>query len=170
MVIPICVFNATTEPVVIHKGTTVSDISVVSTGAVTAESSAAEQPTSDAVIDEMVSKVDASITEEIKERLRELLKKHSIVISLHELDLGWTDLVAHTIDTGDARTIRQQFRRHPPAHQVEIDKHVSDLLAQVIELAASPWSSNVVLAKQADRSWRYYIDLRQHNDVTRRDT
>ena len=131
----------------------------------------AEQPTSDAVIDEMVSKVDALITEEIKERLRELMKKYSIVISLHELDLGWTDLVTHTIDTGDARPIRQQFRSHPPAHQVEIDKHVSDLLAQkVIEPAASPWSSNVVLAKQADRSWRYYIDFRQHNDVTRRDT
>ena len=48
---------------------------------------AVEQPTSDAVIDEMVSKVDSSITEEIKERLQQLLRKYSSVMSLHELDL-----------------------------------------------------------------------------------
>ena len=128
-----------------------------------------EQPTNEAVIDEMVSKVDESITEEIKERLRELLRKYSSVISLHELDLGWTDLVTHTINTRDARPIRQHRRPHPPAHQVEIDKQMSDLLAQkVIEPAASPWSSNVVLAKKADGSWRCCIDFRQLNDVTRK--
>ena len=129
-----------------------------------------EHPTSDSVINEMVSKVDKSISEEIKERLPELLKKYESTISLHELDLGWTDLVTHTIDTGDAKPIRQQLRRHPPAHQVDIDRQVSDLLAQgVIEPAARPWSSNVVLARKADGSWRCCIDFRQLNDVTRKD-
>jgi len=53
------------------------------------------------------------------------------------------------------------FGGYPPAHQVEIDKQVSDQLAQkVIELAASPWSSNVVLVRKADGSWRYCIDFR----------
>jgi len=128
-----------------------------------------EHPTSDSVINEMVSKVDKSISEEIKERLRELLKKYESTISLHELDLGWTDLVTHTIDTGDAKPIRQQLRRHPPAHQVKIDRQ-SDLLTQgVIEPTASPWSSNVVLARKADGSWRCCIDFRQLNDVTRKD-
>ena len=114
----------------------------MSTGPVNpAATSADEQPTSDEVIDEMVSKVDSSITESAKEQLRQLLKRYSSVVSLHELDLRWTDLVTYTIDTGDARPIRQKLRRYPPAHQVEIDKHVSNLLAQkVIEPAASPWS------------------------------
>ena len=114
----------------------------------------------------MVSKVDSSITESAKEQLHQLLKRYSSVVSLHELDLGWTDLVTHTIDTGDAQPIRQQLRRYPPAHQVEIDKQVSNLLAQK---AASPWSSNVVLAKKADGSWRCCIDFRPLNDVTRKD-
>lgn len=106
----------------------------------------------------------------IKERLRSLLKKYAGIISLHELDLGWTDLVTHTIDTGDAKPIRQQLRRHPQAHQVEIDRQVSDQLAQkVVEPASSPWSSNVVLARKADGSWRCCIDFRQLNDVTRKD-
>ena len=47
---------------------------------------------------------------------------------------------------------------------------VSDLVAQkVIEPAASPWSSNVVLAEKADGSWRCCIDFRPLNDVTRKD-
>jgi len=114
----------------------------------------------------MVSKVDSSITESAKEQLRQLLKRHSSVVSLHELELGWTDLLTYTIDTGDARPIRMQLRHYPPAHQVEIDKQVSSLLAQK---TASPWSSNVVLAKKADGSWRCCIDFRPLNDVTRKD-
>ena len=115
--LPVRVLNATTKPVVVHKGTTVSNISAVSTGPVNpAATSADEQPTSDEVIDEMVSKVDSSITESAKEQLRQLLKRYSSVVSLHELDLSWTDLVTHTIDTGDARPIRQKLRRYPPAH------------------------------------------------------
>ena len=43
--------------------------------------------------------MDKSIAEQVKERLRELLKKYSSVILLHERDLGWTDLVTHTFDT-----------------------------------------------------------------------
>ena len=115
--LPVRVLNATDRPVVIHKGTTVSSVSAVSTGPVDPlGTSAAEPPSSDEVIDEMVSKVDPSISQSIREKLRQLLKRYSSVISLHELDLGWTDLVTHTIDTGDARPIRQQLRRHPPAH------------------------------------------------------
>ena len=168
--LPVRVLNSTEKPVVIRQGTKVSDVSTVTTGPVKVESTAVKQPTSEEVINEMVSKVDRSISEDIKERLRALLRRYSSVISLHELDLGWTDLVTHTINTGDARPIRQQLRRHPPAHQAEIDKQVSDLLAQkVIEPAASPWSSNVVLAKKADGTWRCCIDFRQLNDVTRKD-
>jgi len=53
-----------------------------------------EELSSDAIIEEMVSKVDTSISESIKDQLRLLLKKYSSVISKHELDLGWTDLVS----------------------------------------------------------------------------
>ena len=69
------VVNASEKPVVVHQATNVIDVSTASTVPVATGSTAAEQPTPDAVIDEMVSKVESSITEEIKERLRELLRK-----------------------------------------------------------------------------------------------
>ena len=44
------------------------------------------------------------------------------------------------------------------------------LEANVIEPCASPWSSNVVLAKKADGSLRFCIDYRKLNDVTYKDS
>ena len=51
-----------------------------------------------------------------------------------------------------------------------IDEHLDCMLKQgVIEPAASPWASNVVLARKTDGSMRCCIDFRQLNDLTRKD-
>jgi len=121
------------------------------------------------IIEGMISNVDASITGQVKDKLRQVLYKHSAVFSKDEWDLGWTDLVTHEIDTADARPIRQPLRRYPPSHQEAIDQQVSDMLRQrVIEPASSPWASNVVRAKK-DGTLRCCIGYRQLNEVTRKD-
>lgn len=95
-----------------------------------------------------MSKVDRSVPEHIKERLREILIKYSSVFSKGEWDLGWTDIVTHRIDTGDHPPIRQQLRRYPPLYLKAIDEHLETMLEQdVIEPASSPWASNIVMAK-----------------------
>ena len=168
--LPVRVVNTTTNPVTIHKGSTISDLSSVSIGLAQKDIIGPKQPIDNRIIEDMISEVDSSVSESFKENLRQLLNRYDNVISKHEVDLGWTDRVVHTIDTGNSRPIRQQLHRHPPAHQLEIDKQVKDLLAQgVIEPASSPWSSNVVLAKNTDGSFRCCIDFRQLNEVTRKD-
>ena len=85
-------------------------------------------------------KVDDSVTDDVRTRLRAILKRHSNVFSKNEWDLGWTDIVIHKIDTGNSKPIRQQLRRYPPAHNEAIDKHLEDMLQQgIIQPAASPW-------------------------------
>jgi len=102
--------------------------------------------------------------------LRSLLVAYQDVFSRSEVDLGLTDLMTHHIDTGDARPIRQQLRRFPPAHTEAISEHVDNMLSQgVIEPACSPWASNVVLVRKKDNSYRCCIDYRQLNSVTRKD-
>jgi len=80
----------------------------------------------------MMNTVDPSVPEEYKIKLRQLLLRNSAAFSKNELDLGFTDLVMHRIDTGDARPVRQQLRRYPPAHLDIIDQHLQDMQRQGI--------------------------------------
>ena len=78
------------------------------------------------------------------------------LFSRETYDMGRTNLVEHTIDTGDHRPIRQPLRRHPRAHLDEIDRQVDELLRNgFVEPAASPWASNVVLVRKKDGSLDY---------------
>jgi transposase InsO family protein len=105
----------------------------------------------------------------IKERLRALLSEFRSVFSVNENDLGRTVLLSHGIDTGDAAPVRQQLRRHPPAHQEALRQQISTMLEQkIIEPAQSAWASNVVLVRKKDNSLRCCIDYRQLNAVTRK--
>jgi len=97
------------------------------------------------IVDEMMAKVDETVPDEFKAKLRQLLMRYSSVFSRDELDLGFTDLVTHRIDTGYARPVRQQLRRYPPAHLDVIDQHLHDMQRQgIIEPCSSPWASNMV--------------------------
>jgi len=133
----------------------------------------ARRPSTDEVvpiIEDMISNIDESISADVKDKLRQVLLKHSAVFSKDEWDLGWTELVTHEIDTADSRPIRQPLRRYPPSHREAIDKQVSDMLRQgIVEPANSAWASNVVLAKKKYGALRCCIDYRQLNDVTRND-
>ena len=85
--------------------------------------------------------------------------------------MGRTTLVEHTIDTGDHRPIRQVLRRHPRAHLDEIDRQIDELRQNdFIEPAAGPWSSNVVLVKKKDGSYRLCVDYRQLKAITYKDS
>jgi len=86
--LPVRVLNATEKPVVIRQGTLATS-SVKWSGRDRINGGGAANKRGVHRRDG----VKESITEEIKEQLRELLRKYSSVISLHELDLGWTDLV-----------------------------------------------------------------------------
>jgi hypothetical protein len=52
-----------------------------------------------------------------------------------------------------------------------IDAHVDQVLQQdIIEPAASPWASNVVLVRKTNGSLRFCLDYRQLNDLTYKDS
>jgi len=84
---------------------------------------------------------------------------------------GRTDLVEYRIDTGESRPIRQHLRRNPFQHLDWIDKEVEEMKKHgIVEPAASPWASNVVLVKRKDGMLRFCIDYRRLNSVTKQDS
>ena len=121
-------------------------------------------------VDTLVEDVNASVSENGVCELRNLLKNYKHVFSESEFDLGRTDIVKHRIETGEARPVRQQLRRFPPAHLEAISEHVENMTQQgIIKPASSPWASNIVLVRKKDGTYRCCIDYRQLNNVTVKD-
>ena len=101
----------------------------------------------------------------------DLIRSHESLFSKSEFDLGRTHLAQHRIDTGNHRPFRQSLRHHPIAHLPLIDEHVNEMLQHdVIEPAASPWASNIVLIRKKDGSLRFCVDYRQLNALTYKDS
>ena len=73
------------------------------------------------------------------------------------------------IDTGDSAPIRQPPRRPPLASGTAEDDLIAEMLAaDVIEPSDSPWASPVCLAKKPDGSYRFCVDYRRVNAVSRK--
>ena len=165
--LPVRVLNTGDREIYFAKGSEVAEATPVVVEVVTAETPA---PESFAHVDPLVEAVDASVTVEEKVVLQATLREFADVFSKSEYDLGCTSLAKHTIDTGDARPIRQTLRRQPFAHLETIDKQVQDMLKTgIIEPSQSPWVSNVVIVTKKDGSARFCVDYRKLNDVTRKD-
>ena len=102
--------------------------------------------------------------------LASVLNEFSDVFATGDLDLGCFDAIKHTIDTGDARPIKQRMRRTPLGFEKEEEKHLSAMLAAgVVRPSVSEWSSPPVLVRKKDGGVRWCIDYRQLNDVTKKD-
>ena len=84
-------------------------------------------------------------------------------------DIGYCDLLQHDIDTGDSAPIRQPPRRPPLASGTAEDDLINAMSADVIEPSDSPWASPVCLAKKPDGSYRFCVDYRRVNAVSRKD-
>ena len=85
-------------------------------------------------------------------------------------ELGRTSVTEHSIDTGENCPIKQRPYRTPVHLQGEVNKQVNDMLKRgLIRPSDSPWSSPIVLAPKKDGTYRFCVDFRRVNTVTRKD-
>ncbi|KAI3358861.1 hypothetical protein L3Q82_015251 [Scortum barcoo] len=92
------------------------------------------------------------------------------VFSVHDGDLGCTNLLSHDIPLLDDIPVRQRHRRIPPSEYEAVKAHINQLLeSQVIRESSSPYASPIVLVRKKDGSLRLCVDYRLLNSKTRKD-
>ena len=102
--------------------------------------------------------------------LQDFLIQHEDVFALDSSELGSTDIVTHSIDTGDQSPIRQPVRRTPFALRSKVDEMVKEMMEQgVVQPSHSPWASPIVLVKKKDGGTRFCVDFRRLNAITKQD-
>lgn len=90
-------------------------------------------------------------------------------ISSDNIGLGRTTLVEHVIDTGNALPIKQRSYRLSPDKLDALNKEVDKMLELgVIEPAVSPWNSPVLMVPKKDGTYRFCLDSRKLNGVTKK--
>jgi len=103
----------------------------------------------------LIDRLPDDLTHSQRSKAEEFIKSRAHVFSKSEFDIGRTDVLQHRIDTEGRPPHYEPLRRHPNSQLPDIDQHVEAMIQHdVIEPAASPWCSNVVMVK---KRWQYAL-------------
>ena len=107
------------------------------------------------------------LDENLQKQFDDLLQKYDHLFAKSETDLGTTDLIQATFNTGDAQPIKQNPYRLPYSQWPILEKHLKELSeADIIEPSQSPWSSPILFVPRKDKSQpRMCVDFRKLNQI-----
>lgn len=110
----------------------------------------------------------SSLSEEQKQRLLVLIGKNRDVFATCTAELGHTDLFPHKIDTGDAPPVCRPQYRTSPEQKEEIERQTKELEEHgVISKSTTLWQAPVLLVKKKSGDYRFAVDFRGLNKITR---
>ncbi|ESN95603.1 hypothetical protein HELRODRAFT_184455, partial [Helobdella robusta] len=85
----------------------------------------------------IIDQLTRDAPEEGRRELSELLNNFQDIFSHSGTEIGVAKGVYHRINTEQARPIKQQLRRHPPAHQKVIAKQVDEIVVKLVTKISS---------------------------------
>jgi len=172
--IPLRVVNLGDTPVTLNAGHTIALIHPVENDTIVPLASEHNDNESGNNVPEhltgIIEQISTELCSEQKEKVIRLISNYSDCFMSPDSKLGHTTLVEHTINTNNARPIKQRFR-NPPVH---VSERVEEELIRMeksgeIEPSDSPWSSPLVIVPKKDGNIRICVDYRQLNNCCIKD-
>ena len=171
--VPVRLLNARAETVTVRAGSEIATLEPVEPlpdTVVASVEGAAQIPEKEEMLLRLVEQNGDELSGDEKEKFLALLIQYADVFALSGSDLGRTSNLKHEIPTGDAPPIRQAVRRMPPQRRQEVQELLSRMLKDdIIQPSSSPWAAPVVLVRKKNGSFRFCVDYRRLNEVTRKD-
>jgi hypothetical protein len=115
--------------------------------------------------------LDTELTAVEEYELLKLLEEYGDIFDFYNKSRNSRcNTVKHKIDTENSAPIKQRPYRTSAVERRIIEDEVQRMLNEdVIQPSCSPWSSPVVLVKKKNGEWRFCVDYRKLNKVTRKD-
>ena len=102
-------------------------------------------------------------------KVKQLVGKHSHLFANCDSELGQTDSVKCTINTGTSEPVKIRPYRTPLQDRETVSKAIEEWeKAKIIRRSQSPWSSSLVVVGKKDGTKRICVDYRKLNEVTKK--
>src|SRR5256885_714638 len=110
------------------------------------------------------------LTESQWKRVEELLRKNEDIFIKDKYEVGRTNIVKHTIDTGDEKPIKQRARRLSVKEKELEKEHIEEMLKKgIIRKSKSSWASSIVFVQKKRGEMQFCVDYRKLNKITKKD-
>ena len=114
---------------------------------------------------------DAPLTRDQQARLIDVIYSHTEVFSLFDRDLGFCDVLKHSIPTTTDTPVYLSHRQIPVQLQSEVRKCLDNWLKQgIIRPSKSPYASQVVIVRKKTGEIHLCVDFRKLNAISIRDS
>src|SRR6266487_1207724 len=105
-----------------------------------------------------------------RKRVEELLRKNEDIFIKGKYEVGRTNIVKHTINTGDKKPIKQRARRLSVKEKELEKEHIEEMLKKgIIRKSKSSWASSIVFVQKKGGEMRFCVDYRKLNKITKKD-
>ena len=177
-VIPLRVVNFSHQPVTVHKNTIATkfepaDVKVVVNKLIRRVQGVNVSPGLDLPehLTELYNNSSKALSESDSRKLKEFLLKYQDVLSKSSSDIGYTELIQHGINTGNAPPIKLKPDIIPLTKREVAEKEIQDMANRgIIEPFTSAWCSPIVMVtKKSDNKIRFCCDFRRINDLSAND-
>ena len=160
-------FVAMCEPAEISQ---IQQVNYVSSRACGTEDTNKSQEISD-VLQELKDASEKNLNQTQRSKLKCFLLEHEKLFSKSEADVGHTDLIQHSIDTGDHQPIKLPPYRIPLSKRIAAENEIKSMANRgIIEPSSSSWSSPIIMVTKPDGSIRFCCDYRKLNNITKKDS